>query len=797
MSVSIRDDVYRCSKNNYQNLDPKFLDQEENIGRTLYENYSKNQPLKLFIDIDIKNQFQEKDTQVLDDILYKNYGKYFYISKSHRYVKDDKESLDKTGIFKVSYHMVHKFMYFESIDHLKFYAISMHKSKILDMLSNVYTQIYKKDFNTNDVFDERIYGLSYSDSTRCMRCLYQKKDKNDKTYSTPLVDKINLSDMLITYIKETDKLENVFLPITEEVKENNDQKFPYSFKLIKKICNLIGSNIMSVRETRDEKNRLKPCYLSTLFAIKDLATYFPDKEDNIFDLFFNLAGKCSGNIYPPSIINKDWRSNKHKQGITWKSLLTYAKLSDPEEYGKLIDEIKTDNLENRKLFLSNDTSYLFKDFVRQYLPVNSYKTKKELYTMLYDLQKVFGFTNDPGILYIFKFEDVLNDKCSRFKYKKIMLKHEVLGKPVKILDMPKSMSIINYIVNYCSLLFLYDGIVFEQDQDPECRIVNLFQGFVAKKVEYKEENISLYKDFVDNVICSKDENTKKFIYQYMAQKLTNPCNKNIVVPVLYSKKQGTGKNTFVNILTSIIGENYVYETATFKKFSSKFNGFLSGKIFAVINEASKTGSNLNDMWDSLKSLISEKTVNIEYKGLDQITIKNVLDFIVTTNNLKSVKLESTDRRYAIIEVSDIHVRDNVYFTKLINFCKENLNEIYSYIIDQYDKSIYLPNIIPKTSARNEVINDSIDDTWRFLKYLVNRYDILYTPTESYELYKEWCKIVEGKTYIMKQRTYWLKINKFGIKKITNGSKKVYNINKENIEQIFNNQGYQVLFKDYK
>ena len=63
----------------------------------------------------------------------------------------------------------------------------------------------------------------------------------------------------------------------------------------------------------------------------------------------------------------------------------------------------------------------------------------------------------------------------------------------------------------------------------------------------------------------------------------------------------------------------------------------------------------------MKSLITDRRVDVEQKGLEHIEIENFTNFIFTTNHSNAIPLEADDRRYACFEVSDRYKQNNDYF----------------------------------------------------------------------------------------------------------------------------------------
>ncbi len=69
-------------------------------------------------------------------------------------------------------------------------------------------------------------------------------------------------------------------------------------------------------------------------------------------------------------------------------------------------------------------------------------------------------------------------------------------------------------------------------------------------------------------------------------------------------------------------------------------------------------------YDILKSKISGETIQIEPKNVDSYSIDNILEFIFISNHKDSLYLETGDRRYFCLEVSDKYAQNTKYFTNI-------------------------------------------------------------------------------------------------------------------------------------
>lgn len=114
--------------------------------------------------------------------------------------------------------------------------------------------------------------------------------------------------------------------------------------------------------------------------------------------------------------------------------------------------------------------------------------------------------------------------------------------------------------------------------------------------------------------------------------------------------EGTGKGTVVDkILRPLFGDTSVVQVL-YDLIDTKFNAFLEGKLFVVINEAVKSNSHdTENMMSKLRDWITEPLVIVNVKHESERTVVNYANFIICSNKRNSVTFEHHDRRYNVGE----------------------------------------------------------------------------------------------------------------------------------------------------
>lgn len=246
------------------------------------------------------------------------------------------------------------------------------------------------------------------------------------------------------------------------------------------------------------------------------------------------------------------------------------------------------------------------------------------------------------------------------------------------------------IINKLPAKKLYIGSVFEPnplgDKKIGDDIINRWTSWPCiPSSKYDSTKCQPIIDHLNEVICSGNGKLSYYLTQYcacIAQGKYAPT-----ALILYSRKQGVGKNIFTDYLSAILGE---YSTvASLDQLTGRFNEQYANKSLIVIDELSKGASTeRGSQFDKLKRFITaHRAMSYEGKGKPIFTAPNRAHLIFTTNWTGSIKLEENDRRYTLIECSDKYVNNDAYFEELGKhlddpiISKESQSHFLRYLLD--------------------------------------------------------------------------------------------------------------------
>jgi hypothetical protein len=186
--------------------------------------------------------------------------------------------------------------------------------------------------------------------------------------------------------------------------------------------------------------------------------------------------------------------------------------------------------------------------------------------------------------------------------------------------------------------------------------INRWQGM---GVEPEAGSVAPWTELLERLIT--DEKARKWFEQWCAFPLQNLGAKLKSAVIVWGVRQGTGKTTLANTIMRIYGGNAAAITES--HLHAPFNEWALDKQFICADEI--TAGDKRSTADSLKEWIAgHETIRINQKFQPEIVIRNCINFLFTSNHPNSFYLETTDRRYLVIEVPDVEIErqffDNYY-----------------------------------------------------------------------------------------------------------------------------------------
>lgn len=181
-----------------------------------------------------------------------------------------------------------------------------------------------------------------------------------------------------------------------------------------------------------------------------------------------------------------------------------------------------------------------------------------------------------------------------------------------------------------------------------------------------DENMLKLRLFLYHVflICGEELNVYNYFVQYLAHIIQYPASKEGIITTLFGN-QGCGKDIFLSVLKSILGEK-CGETTNPDTIMGNFNAQIKGTIIYCLNEATKT-SGVGEFLEKIKSLATEEHLIVNQKYREQESCKVYVRLFRFTNNSVNIDIkDNTDRRNFLIRCSARMVNNAAYFDVLAN-----------------------------------------------------------------------------------------------------------------------------------
>ena len=249
---------------------------------------------------------------------------------------------------------------------------------------------------------------------------------------------------------------------------------------------------------------------------------------------------------------------------------------------------------------------------------------------------------------------------------------------------------------------------------------NLFKG-LAVAPKNTGVDISLIYCHIRDVLCSGDDKIYLYLMDWIAHMFQRPSEVAGTAPVFISQ-QGAGKGILVDqLLGAIIGSDYFVSTGNGDNLTNQFNSIIEGKLLVNVDEASFSGNHQEA--GIFKKYIGNATVLIVRKGLEAYSTQNRMRMIVTSQHDTAVKVEQSNRRWFVPNVSDKYVyarqtelsetQIKEYFNTLTAIIENGGREQFLYDMLQRDISKFNRFKGPVTANEKMMKEFDVDDveTW--------------------------------------------------------------------------------------
>jgi hypothetical protein len=262
-------------------------------------------------------------------------------------------------------------------------------------------------------------------------------------------------------------------------------------------------------------------------------------------------------------------------------------------------------------------------------------------------------------------------------------------------------------------------------------VYNTWPGFRADSLPAVAESdvLPLVKPILDHlrdVITGPDH--LDFLVAWLAQQVQDPADITRVAIVLQGK-QGVGKNMIFDFyIDSVLGagsrnnpiDGAGYRTAKpSEDVFGKHSTAQQNKVFIMVDEIHS--DEMRPLMNKLKDRITGATVNINPKNKTEYTVRNLCNFMFTTNDMNPLRLESEERRFVVFGCKGCKKGNAEYFKGLkTHLCRDDVARAFLQYLREVDVRKFLPFEAhrPQTEAYFAMHRRSIPLFYKFISSVV-------------------------------------------------------------------------------
>lgn len=263
--------------------------------------------------------------------------------------------------------------------------------------------------------------------------------------------------------------------------------------------------------------------------------------------------------------------------------------------------------------------------------------------------------------------------------------------------------------NACHRFPQVHSTVFRPKWEPGEIRGNKVNSYVKPDVDMRPGDVTRILDLMSLILPNDTDRAQ--VLNYMAAVVQYPGVKFRWSPVLQGV-QGNGKTTLAMLVGYAIGEKYHYAPRA-SKLGGQFNKFLLNRVFISVDEIYM--NNRRDVLEEMKTVITDKRIEVEGKGIDGEMFDNLGNWFFCTNHKDGVLKHRSDRRYAVYFTAHQTVEnlardglDGSFFPDLYHWLEKDgyaffAHYLMGFKIDPAMDPTGLSHRAPQTSSTNEAV----------------------------------------------------------------------------------------------
>jgi hypothetical protein len=187
------------------------------------------------------------------------------------------------------------------------------------------------------------------------------------------------------------------------------------------------------------------------------------------------------------------------------------------------------------------------------------------------------------------------------------------------------------------------------------------------------------------------------------------------VALVIRGRMGVGKGEFAQHFGKLFGPNFIPVTKP-DHITGKFNAHMGQCIVLFADEAFVAGEKAHE--SILKTLVTERTWMIEFKGYDAHKSPSCLHIILSSNEDWTVPTNADDRRFCIVDCGDAQIQNSEYFASIRKQMSSGGYEALLYhLLYEVDLAGFNAEGFPRTEEHGRQRSLSLNGFDSVIKYL--------------------------------------------------------------------------------
>lgn len=268
-------------------------------------------------------------------------------------------------------------------------------------------------------------------------------------------------------------------------------------------------------------------------------------------------------------------------------------------------------------------------------------------------------------------------------------------------------------------------------------------------------------DYLKRVISGGDNERYEYILKWL-EKMWKYGKTGICLVLLGMK--GTGKSTFVQLASEIIGKDYYSSLENIHDLNSPFNNQLYRNILIGIEEVGDGAFKNRTTQNKLKAYITEPSVRVEKKGVDSFTARNNCNFVMCSNFSNPVFATEDNRRLTIFKISDCEMQNDEYFEGLRKELEDQtiIQQLRYYLYHCVDDTPGVLKVL-RTPEEKELIRNSVLPSDAFVQRFVTDGMVFRSAVTDYQ---KWAQ--KNGAFGARESDFQKSLRKYGFETRRNG-----------------------------